>query len=442
MAQPGVLMILAVFVGVLLLCLALRMQILLATFIAGATAIFLWFRGPATTTLSNLSIQSTYTFTLVAIPLFVLMGTIMGESGLSTRIFNGLAPLCSRIPGGLLNVIVIFSAIFAAMCGSGSASIAAIGTVVYPEFKRRTQYNMTQVLGTIAASSNLGPIIPPSLILIIYGSIVGESVGALFIGGIVPGALLAFLFISYIMLNHIVRHKTNLEPKAPWKQVITAPIQMYPVVVLIFLALVSIYLGIATPSEAAALGAMGALIISIAYKDLTWKKLRGATRTTVLVSSMMAVVMLAAKIYSFAASYLNIPQMITNAIISSNLSPYIFILIITLIGLIMGMIGADLLLVLVIAPMIYPIIQTIGGPYGWDGLWLGVFVLFLNCIGALSPPIAAAVFTLAAVTKEKPETIFKGTMPFIGLVVFATILLIFLPKLVTWLPATMITGPR
>jgi C4-dicarboxylate transporter, DctM subunit len=435
----NVIMPILMLLGVLILCLLLRITIFVSTLIAAAVTLLVYFRGPFEATLSNLSIQSTYNWTLTAIPLFVLMGTLMSESGLSNRMFNGLAPLCSRIPGGLVNVNVIFSAIFGAMCGSGSAAVAAVTTVVYPEFKKRPQYRMSEVLGSIAASSNLGPIIPPSLILIIYGGIVGESVGKLFVAGIIPGILLALLFIGWIMFNSFLKHDKNLEPKASLKQIITAPVQMYPAVILIVLAIGTIYLGIATPSEAAGLGAAGALVLGLIYKDLTWKKLKSALRSAVEVSAMMAVIMLSAKLYGFAASYLNIPTMLANAIIEANLSPYVFMLMIFALAVLLDMIGAELLVLIVVAPMIYPIVQEIGGPFGLDGIWLGIYILLINCLGVLTPPIAAAVFLVSAITKEKPELIFKGTFPYMIINAVFVVAIIFLPWIATWLPSTMIS---
>jgi C4-dicarboxylate transporter DctM subunit len=424
-------------IGVLLFGLAIGQIIGVALFMA-AVVVLLVFYGPGQLeVIPAIAFKSIFNWSFICLPLFVFMGTLLLHSGISSRLFNGLAPVCSYLPGGLLNVNIMFSGVFAAMCGSTTASAAALASVALPEFDKRPQYRRSKVLGGIAAGATLGTTIPPSVILIAYGTLVEESIGMLFIAGIIPGLLEGAAMMAYIMIDSLVRREGRLEQRVPLRVMAKAVLQAWPAVLLIGLALVTIYTGVATPTEAGALGATGAIVIGLAYRELTWQKLAAAARQSIEIAGMYCLIIIGAKIYGFVASSLYIPQMLTTGLVEAGFTPLMVVIMICLLAVGFGMLTSGTMILWVIVPIVYPIVMQIGVPYGWDGLWLGVMTVLLLDQGSLTPPVGSSAFVLAAFAKTGAEHVFKGVFPYLLAIYAVTALLIAFPQLVTWLPSTM-----
>jgi len=435
--EPVVLIVL-VFLGVLLVAIGLGQIVGLSIFMAGVVAMLVFYGPQQLNAIPAIAFKALYNWPFVALPLFVFMGNVMMHSGISGRLFRGLAPICSYLPGGLLNVNLIFSGVFGTMCGSATAAAATLANISLPEFKKRPQYSMSKAIGGMAAGACLATTIPPSVILIAYGVLTEESVGTLFIAGIIPGLLELGGMLAYIMIGSLIRREGRLEERVSLAVMLKQLAQIWPAVLLIGLALVTIYTGVATPTEAGALGAFGAIVIGFAFRELTWQKLAAAALQTAKISGVYCLAIMGAKVYGFALSSLYIPQTLTTALVEWGIAPLGVVVAICLLSIGFGMITSGTLILWVLIPIVYPIIMEIGVPYGWTGIWLGVVTVLLLDQGSLTPPVGANAFVIAAVAETGVEDVFKGCIPYLIPMYAVTALLIAFPQLVTWLPSTML----
>jgi len=373
-------------------------------------------------------------FVLIAIPLFIFMGELLLRIGLSDRLYVGAAAALGKLPGGLLHANVGSCAIFSAISGSSAATAATIGTVAIPELEKRG-YEHKMVLGSLAAGGTLGILIPPSIVMIIYGSMTGQSIGKLFIAGTIPGILLLLLFMSYIVIASI---KTpGLAPgheQLPIKETILRIVNMWPIGLIMFIVLGGIYMGMTTPTEAAAIGASTALIFGLIFKKLTWSLLKDTLRSTVKTTSMIMFLVVGAQLLVGILTIERIPDNILNLVVSSNLSPLMILMVIYVMYLFMGCFMDGTSMILVTIPIVYPIVVALG----FDPLWFGVALVILVEMALLTPPVGMNVYIIHGLSRQYPiSDVFMGIIPFFVVMIIGLIIITAFPGLSTWLPGKM-----
>ena len=374
-------------------------------------------------------------WSLTALPLFVWMGEILFRTKLSENLFKGLSPWLSKLPGGLVHVNILGCAIFAAISGSSAATVATVGKMSIPELRKRN-YPEKFLLGTLAGSGTLGLLIPPSIILIIYGVTVEESIAKLFIAGIVPGIGLAFLFMIYVIAWSLKNKKIMpiISEDFSFVEKIKQSGQLLPVILLIFAVIGSIYAGIATATEAASLGVLGALILSYFQKSLSKesfnKSLLGATKT----SCMIAFILAGSSFLTLAMAFTGLPKNLAIFIDTLELSPYMLLLVLTIFYIILGMFLDGISAVVLTMAIIEPMIRQAG----FDMIWFGIFLVVVVEMAQITPPVGFNLFVLQGMAGKDMGFIAKSAFPLFLLMILATFIIIIFPELVTWLPDQMI----
>ncbi|MFC2056183.1 TRAP transporter large permease, partial [Chloroflexota bacterium] len=355
-------------------------------------------------------------FTLVTVPLFVLMGLLLMESGLGKVVYRAAAPLLNHFPGGLLYTNIIAGALFAACSGSPTASAATIGSVALPEMERRG-YPFGMSVGSVGAGSILASIIPPSTMLIFYASIVEISIGKAFIAGIIPGMILTAMFILYITVRfRFYRGWKKIRGELlPWKTSLAKTRESWLIVVLIVMVLGSIFLGIATPTEAAAVGSSGAMLLTLLYRRLNWQVLRQATFGTMRITCQIMFIYVGIKIFSAALARVGIISYTTKVLLDLPVPPLAILLIVFGAFLILGFLIEGLPMMLMVVPVVFPAIVALG----YDPLWFGIAVLLLCFVGNFTPPVGLTLFVLQSILPKRSLTeIYKGLIPFTIIVLF------------------------
>ena len=374
-------------------------------------------------------------WTLTALPLFVWMGEILFRTKLSENLFRGLAPWMSRLPGGLIHVNVVGCALFAAISGSSAATVATVGKMSIPELRKRN-YPEKLLLGSLAGSGTLGLLIPPSIILIIYGVTVQESIAKLFIAGIIPGIMIAIIFMLYVIIWSIINKKempTSSEIFS-FDDKIKGLKQLLPVILLIVAVIGSIYMGIATATEAASFGVVGALFLSFFQKTLTKEtfklSLLGATKT----SCMIAFILAGSSFLSLAMGFTGLPRNLAIWIQEMNLSPYVLIFVLTIFYIILGMFLDGISAVVLTMAIIEPMIRQAG----FDMIWFGIFLVVVVEMAQITPPVGFNLFVLQGLAGKDMGYIAKSAFPLFLLMILAVIFIIVFPEIALWLPQQMI----
>ena len=374
-------------------------------------------------------------WSLTALPLFVWMGEILFRTKLSENLFKGLSPWLSKLPGGLIHINILGCAIFAAISGSSAATVATVGKMSIPELRKRN-YPESFLLGTLAGSGTLGLLIPPSIILIIYGVTVEESIAKLFIAGIIPGIGLALLFMIYVV-GWSLRNKKIMpiiSEDFSFMEKIKQSGQLLPVVLLIFAVIGSIYAGIATATEAASLGVLGALILSYFQKSLTKesfsKSLLGATKT----SCMIAFILAGSSFLTLAMAFTGLPKNLAVFIDTLQLSPYMLLLVLTIFYIILGMFLDGISAVVLTMAIIEPMIRQAG----FDMIWFGIYLVIVVEMAQITPPVGFNLFVLQGMAKKDMGFIARSAFPLFLLMILAVIIIIAFPQLALWLPEQMI----
>ena len=374
-------------------------------------------------------------WSLTALPLFVWMGEILFRTKLSENLFKGLSPWLAKLPGGLIHVNILGCAIFAAISGSSAATVATVGKMSIPELRKRN-YPESFLLGTLAGSGTLGLLIPPSIILIIYGVTVEESIAKLFIAGIIPGIVLAILFMVYVIGWSIQNKKIMplISEDFSFLEKVKKSGQLLPVVLLIFSVIGSIYAGIATATEAASLGVLGALVLSYFQKSLTKesfkKSLLGATKT----SCMIAFILAGSSFLTLAMAFTGLPNNLAVFIDTLHLSPYMLLLVLTLFYIILGMFLDGISAVVLTMAIIEPMIRQAG----FDMIWFGIYLVIVVEMAQITPPVGFNLFVLQGMAKKDMGFIARSAFPLFLLMIFAVIIIIAFPQLALWLPEQMI----
>lgn len=373
-------------------------------------------------------------WTLTALPLFLWMGEILFRTRLSQDLFTGLAPWLNKLPGRLLHTNVIGCAIFAAVSGSSAATCATIGKMTLPELKKRG-YPDNMVIGTLAGAGTLGLLIPPSIIMIVYGVAAEVSIAQLFIAGIIPGIFLAMLFSGYIMF-WAWRNPSQVPPADPemtFRQKVYQSRNLIPVMLLIASVLGSIYSGVATATEAAAIGVLGSLIISGFQKSLNWETFKASILGATRLYCMIALILAGAQFLTLSMGYIGLPRALAEWIGSMGLSQFWLIVVLMVFFIILGCFLDGISMVVLTMGVLLPTVQAAG----IDLIWFGIFIVFVVEMAQVTPPVGFNLFVLAGMTKRDLPYIARVSMPMFFLMIFAVLVLYFVPELATLLPKHM-----
>ncbi|MDH3661216.1 MAG: TRAP transporter large permease subunit [Alphaproteobacteria bacterium] len=377
-------------------------------------------------------------WTLTALPLFIWMGEILFRTRLSEDMFRGLSPWLANLPGRLLHTNIVGCTVFAAVSGSSAATVTTVGKMSIPELRRRN-YPERLIVGTLAGAGTLGLMIPPSLTLIVYGVTINESISKLFMAGVLPGLTLGLLFMGYIALWSVVRRDEvpPPEPRMTFAEKIRQSRFLIPVLCLILTVLGSIYLGIATATEAAAFGVLGALALAAAQGSLTWEtftvSLMGATRT----SCMIALILAGAAFLALAMGFTGLPRALAGWIASMELSPISLIMALTIFYIVLGCFLDGISSVVLTMAVVEPMIRAAG----IDLIWFGIFIVVVVEMAQITPPIGFNLFVLQGMTGHEMNYIAKTALPFFLIMCLMVVILVIFPDLATFLPETMRQAP-
>ncbi|MDZ7589518.1 MAG: TRAP transporter large permease subunit [Rubrivivax sp.] len=377
---------------------------------------------------------STSSWTLTALPLFLWMGEILFRTKLSEDMFKGLAPWLERLPGRLLHVNVIGSTIFAAVSGSSAATCATIGRIALPELRQRG-YPEKIAVGTLAGAATLGLLIPPSIIMIVYGVAADVSIAKLFIAGIVPGVVLAAMFMGYIIVWSLLN--PSQIPAAGEKMSLTAKLHasrhLIPVVLLIGAVLGSIYSGLATATEAAAIGVLGALVLAAVEGSLNWKTFVGGLGAACRVYCMVGLILAGAAFLTLAMGFVGLPRHLAEFITALNLSPFALVLALTVFYLFLGCFLDGISMVVLTIGVLLPTVQAAG----FDLIWFGVFTVLLVELAQITPPVGLNLFVLQGLTRHDLTYVARTATPMFLLMLFAALLSYYFQDVILWLPSRM-----
>ena len=423
------------FISVLLFFLGTGIWVAISMIGVSAIGMILFTTRPVGDAMATTIWGTSSSWTLTALPLFVWMGEILFRTKLSENLFKGLSPWMQKLPGGLIHVNVVGCALFAAISGSSAATVATVGKMSIPELRKR-KYPEKILLGSLAGSGTLGLLIPPSIILIIYGVAVQESIAKLFIAGIIPGIMIALIFMSYVIIWSLINKKDMpkiLEEYSFFEKVRRSK-QLLPVIVLILAVIGSIYTGIATATEAASLGVVGALILSYFQKSLnlnTFKSsLLGATKT----SCMIAFILAGSTFLSLAMGFTGLPRNLALWIQNMNLSPYVLIFVLMIFYIILGMFLDGISAVVLTMAIIEPMIRQAG----FDMIWFGIFLVIVVEMAQITPPVGFNLFVLQGMANKDMGYIARSAFPLFLLMVLAVILVVIFPEIALWMPEQMV----
>ncbi len=377
---------------------------------------------------------SASSWTLTALPLFIWMGEILFRTRLSQDMFKGLAPWMQALPGRLLHTNVVGCAIFAAVSGSSAATCATIGKMTLPELQKRG-YPEDMVIGTLSGSGTLGLLIPPSIIMIVYGVAADVSIAQLFIAGVLPGLLLAGLFSGYIIYWSL-RHPDQIPPRdAPmgFVQKLQASSSLIPVVLLIMAVLGSIYTGFATATEAAAVGVVGSLVLSQLQGSMSWSVFKDALMGATRLYCMIALILAGAAFLTLSMGYIGLPRHLAEWIGGLGLSPLALIMALMVFFIILGCFLDGISMVVLTMGVLMPTVQKAG----IDPIWFGIFIVLVVEMAQITPPVGFNLFVLQGMTGKQLPYIARVSMPMFFLMMAAVLLIYFVPGIVTWLPTQM-----
>jgi len=411
----------SVWIGISLLAVAwVGMELFTTRLVGDSMALTIW--------------ASSSSWTLTALPLFVWMGEILFRTRLSENLFKGLQPWLHGLPGGLLHVNITGSAIFAAICGSSAATVLTVGKMAVPELKRR-KYPEKMIIGTLAGAGTLGLLIPPSIILIIYGVTVNESIVKLFIAGVIPGIMLALMFMGYVAIWDLMGGRKDRTDTASYTMSdrIRALGQLAPIMGLILSIMGSIAFGYATATEAAVLGVLGAFAISWQQGHLTRESfvasLMGATR----VSCMIAFILAGSTFLTLAMGFTGLPRAVAEWIAALQLTPAMLIAVLAIFYIILGCFLDGISSIVLTMAVVEPIARQAG----FDMIWFGIFLTIVVEIAQITPPIGFTLFVLQGMTGRDMDFIAKAALPMFALMVLAVVIISLFPGIATWLPSLM-----
>ena len=373
----------------------------------------------------------TTNFVLVAVPLFLLMGELMLRAGLSDKLYKSLNVWLERVPGGLLHTNIAASSVFSAISGSSVATAATMGAVALPYF-RQTQYSQPMVLGSLAAGGALGNLIPPGITFIVYGLITETSVGALYVAAIGPSVLVVLLFTAVIFW-HGVKHPLPKPPPVPLKQKLLGLIDLVPTLLLILVVLGTIYAGLATPTESAALGVVAAIVAAVCARRLSWRMLHESAEATARTTAFIGLILCGAYMLNYIFGSLGVPQALSKAVSGLPVPPWVIMALIVGFYLALGTFMEGFSMIVTTIPVIFPVVKALG----YDPVWFGVIVTMLVEIALISPPDGTVLYVLQGMrgTPGSITDVFRGVMPFMAVYILAIVILMIFPQVALWLPA-------
>ena len=418
----------------LLVFIFLGVDIFIALGVAGSLGILL-FRGPEALALALTSFfGQVTTFELLALPLFVLMGHVLGKSPIGGDLFNVATRWLSWLPGGLAIASIGACTVFGAVSGVSVAGVAAIGSMAVPEMLKRG-YSKKIAAGSVVTAGALAMLIPPSVPFIIYSAITGESVAKLFIGGIIPGLVLAAMLSIYVFIRVLISPElapTSAELKFSWRERWTSLARVWHTGILIFLVLGSIYLGVATPTEASALGAIGAFLIAgLVYGNMNFRRIVQIIRESMMISVAILLIMGCAKIFGDYLNMVRVPEHVTNFFMGLNVPNLVMVLLIQAILILGGMFVDAASLVVITTPILLPLIKAMG----YDPLWYGIFLVINLELAVVTPPVGLNLYTLRSCCPVLTlEEIIKSSVPFLIIQLICLIIFSVYPPLSLWLP--------
>jgi len=425
----------ALFMALALLLFVLFLGLPVA-FTLGITSVMLMLQnslplGVVGTTVFN----SVHSFVLVAVPLFILMSYVLLEGRVGHDLFDVMYTWVRHLHGGLAIGTVLATAFFCSITGSSAAAAATMGAVAYPAMTARG-YDKKFTLGLLASAGTLGILLPPSIPMVIYGSITEESVGKLFIGGIIPGLIFTGILIVYVVYrSRTDKGASTVMPKASWKECLTITLKNAWGIALPFLMLGGIYSGAFTPTEAAAVGLSYSLFVTmIVYRTLPLRKLPDVCMKALATSCMIAMIIAGAKVFGRVMTMLEIPQTMTEVVIANNLSPFMFVIAMNLLMLVLGLFMETISVILLTVPLIVPLLHVLG----IDPIWYGIIVTVNMTLALVTPPVGINLFVLCGLSKDiHIKEVIAGVMPFVFLMLLLLALVILFPALSTWLPSIM-----
>ena len=396
--------------------------------------IILYFFSNGATSLAIDAIWGVFnSFTLSAVPMFILLGEILLRSGISEKAYSAFAPLFRKVPGGLLHTNIAVCTLFGAVSGSSLSTAAAVGSVAYPEMSKRG-YEKDTVVGSLAGGGTLGLLIPPSLSFIIYGALTETSIGKVFAAGIIPGFLVAAMFMLYLLLKCI--RNPAIAPRDPnvssfW-EIFVGFKQIWPLLALIFSVIGTIVGGLATPTEAAGVGVVLAVVISTVWGDLTFTKLIDALYNSVLLFSSVGFLVLGATILAQSVSILGLPQQILETVAEAGFGAYGVLLVVVLIYLVLGCFFDGLSLMIMTLPVVFPLLTGLG----FDPIWIGVIITIVIEIGQITPPVGLNLSVLTALTKNEVSLgrVAIATVPYWLIHLLTILILTIFPIIALYLP--------
>lgn len=386
---------------------------------------------PLSRAMGELAWSSSNEFLLVAIPMFIMLGEILLRAGFAERMYGAMALWLSWLPGGLMHANIGASTLFAATSGSSVATAATVGTVSVPQIKRYG-YNEPLFLGSIAAGGTLGILIPPSINLVIYGVLTNSSVPKLYLAGIIPGLMLAGLFMLVVIVACTVKPAWGGQRiEASWGERLRSLQHLLPPLGIFFLVVGSIYAGLATPTEAAALGVVGALVLAAFSRRLSLRMLRDALEGTMKSTAMIMLIVIAAGFLNFVMSATGLTDTLTKSIGGLGLSPRMMILIVVLFYVVLGCFMETLSMMIVTIPIVAPVMIALG----FDPIWLGILIILMVETALITPPVGMNLFVVHSIRKSgSMNAVIVGSLPFVAALFVMVALLAFFPDIALWLP--------
>ncbi|MDP3798639.1 MAG: TRAP transporter large permease subunit [Polaromonas sp.] len=377
---------------------------------------------------------STSSWTLTALPLFLWMGEILFRSKLSSSMFKGLAPWLDRLPGRLLHINVVGCTIFAAISGSSAATCATIGKITLPELKKRG-YPDDISIGTLAGAGTLGLLIPPSIIMIVYGVAANVSIAKLFLAGVIPGLMLAALFMGYIIVWALLNKEKvpAADAAMSFGQKVHASRHLIPVVSLIVVVLGGIYSGIATATEAAALGVAGSLVLAAIEGSLNWGKFREGLVAACRIYCMIGLILAGAAFLTLAMGFIGLPRHLAEFIGALHLSPFLLMLLLVGFFIVLGCFLDGISVVVLTIAVLLPTVEAAG----FDLIWFGIFIVLVVEMAQITPPVGFNLFVIQGLTRREVTWIARTALPLFFLMIVAVLITYFFPDVVLWLPRHM-----
>ncbi|HPY31030.1 MAG TPA: TRAP transporter large permease [Verrucomicrobiota bacterium] len=419
--------------ALLFLLLAASMPVGFVMAVVGLIGFALVVSPPAAFSMATIELYSTFAdYNLTTIPLFVLMGQVAFHTGISRGLFHAAYHWLGWLPGGMAMSTVGACTAFGAICGSGPATSATIASVALPEM-RRYRYDMQLATGCVAAGGGIGMLIPPSIVFIVYAILTEQSIGKLFIAGIGPGILVALLFCLVIYVQ--CRMQPHYGPAGPgftWRERFVSLRGVWETLLLFALVMGGMFAGYFTATEAAAIGAAGTLLIALGKRDLTWKKLGQCLNETIRTSCMVMTIVAGAIIFGKFLAVTQVPANLALWLSGLILPGWAIMTLIILFYLVGGCFLDALALDILTIPIFYPVVLALG----YDLIWFGVMIVVVTMMGVITPPVGVCAYVVSGMARDVPlEKIFRGSLPFLGALVLAAVLITVFPQIVTFLPS-------